>query len=453
MMKASAPLPDYDMHKFDISSVMIYGQDEEQYTHQHIIDPVLKPPPYMQEMKDDSKAVVENFKRERKTRMLEAGKQRENFMHRFPSCLMDQMVSDSHFFPPSLMPGELLENETKKVQQLSNLSILKATQHANHLALDLMSYPIYDVDTVIILDNSASMSNNMFGQAAIQGGSFSAVNLKTGFFFPNFTYNPFEFRYRSGFSARDREQDHQQPQDPRQSRWQHAYYTISQWKAVFDILGVKVKIITLNAIGSRNEFGLDEVDYIFSNYPGGGTPLTEAIAQAVSGVCFSNQSSYSSSAACASCYGSTIPSAVGPRNQHLQILMITDGEATNMPTFNQILDACQNKVYGDVQICMLGLSLQPKDIEWMENEECEHIRVRTIEAFEVEQFQIKNRLVSYKVSKKNPPLLCTLSKLLTFELFFHLLFYFIALCNTGRKLQLPHACYARSTYQYIPIIV
>ncbi|CAE7197943.1 unnamed protein product, partial [Symbiodinium pilosum] len=55
----------------------------------------------------------------------------------------------------------------------------------------------------------------------------------------------------------------------------------------------------------------------------------------------------------------------------------------------QVLDEIQNRMYGDVQVCLMGLSLVKEDIEWFEQEECEDTRIRTIEAFEVENRQIQ----------------------------------------------------------------
>merc|ERR1712039_1153982 len=66
-----------------------------------------------------------------------------------------------------------------------------------------------------------------------------------------------------------------------------------------------------------------------------------------------------------------------------------DGEANDMVGFNRTLDEIQNGVYGDVQVCLMGLSLVKRDVEWFENEECDETRIRTIEAFEVEQRQIQ----------------------------------------------------------------
>ena len=43
-------------------------------------------------------------------------------------------------------------------------------------------------------------------------------------------------------------------------------------------------------------------------------------------------------------------------------LALTDGEANDMPSFNATLDRAQNGVFGDVQICLMGLSLVKEDI-------------------------------------------------------------------------------------------
>ena len=59
------------------------------------------------------------------------------------------------------------------------------------------------------------------------------------------------------------------------------------------------------------------------------------------------------------------------------------------------LDECQNEAYGDVQLCFLGLSLVPKDVEWFENEECDETRIRTVEPYEVEQRQMQLKEVRH----------------------------------------------------------
>ena len=421
----SAP-PPYDIHQYDVGSVMIYRDNEEQYRSQHIVPPILPvppPPPYShlapptrQQMNEDSKR-IELFKHERKKRMLVAGQEREHYNHRWPHCLMDQMISGSHMFPPSLMPGELLEDENNMLQRLQSLPILQATNHVTHMSYDLMSYVIYNIDTCIILDNSGSMSLDMMGANITQSSMYytnsaynpiNQVQLTTGFFSPAFRYNPNAYNYRMGFNINDTTQQHLNPQDPRQSRWYHAYYTLTQWKQVFDILGVHVRIITCNPINGRYEFALSELELIFTHQPHGSTPMTEAIAHAVTGIRPST-SAYqrNQTTDClpyGSCSNTPVPPHTATRDRHLQILMVTDGEANNMQSFNQILDATQNNYYGDVQLCILALSLQSRDVEFMDNEECEHIRVRAIEAFEIEEFQIRNKLVAYKEGAYNYPM-------------------------------------------------
>lgn len=69
--------------------------------------------------------------------------------------------------------------------------------------------------------------------------------------------------------------------------------------------------------------------------------------------------------------------------------------------FNGVLDAIQNRQHGDVQVCLMGLSLVPEDIEWFEDEECDDTHIRTIEAFEVEQQQMLRREVITKEGEYN----------------------------------------------------
>merc|ERR1719326_1051546 len=75
------------------------------------------------------------------------------------------------------------------------------------------------------------------------------------------------------------------------------------------------------------------------------------------------------------------------------ILALTDGEASDKDVFNRTLDQIQDELYGDVQVCLLGLSLEPEDIAWFEDEECDDTRIRTIEPWEVKQQQIMWRQV------------------------------------------------------------
>ena len=57
------------------------------------------------------------------------------------------------------------------------------------------------------------------------------------------------------------------------------------------------------------------------------------------------------------------------------------------------MDEIQDELWGDVQVCLMGLSLVPEDIAWFEDEECDDTRIRTIEPWEVEQQQILWRQV------------------------------------------------------------
>jgi len=75
------------------------------------------------------------------------------------------------------------------------------------------------------------------------------------------------------------------------------------------------------------------------------------------------------------------------------ILAFTGGEANDKDVFNRTLDQIQDGLHGDVQVCLMGLSLEPDDIEWFEDEECDDTRIRTIEAWEVEQQMILYREV------------------------------------------------------------
>jgi len=88
------------------------------------------------------------------------------------------------------------------------------------------------------------------------------------------------------------------------------------------------------------------------------------------------------------------PGATSRRDRPAFILGITDGEANDMTSFTALLDFVQNGTYGDVQICMMGLSLVPEDIEWFETEECDETRIRTVEPYEVELRQILMREVT-----------------------------------------------------------
>merc|ERR1719375_1670060 len=80
-------------------------------------------------------------------------------------------------------------------------------------------------------------------------------------------------------------------------------------------------------------------------------------------------------------------------SQTLLVLALTDGEANDKDLFNNCLDDIQDGLWGDVQVCLMGLSLEPEDIKFFEDEECDDTRIRTIEAYEVEQQMILWRKV------------------------------------------------------------
>merc|ERR1711939_1162940 len=112
--------------------------------------------------------------------------------------------------------------------------------------------------------------------------------------------------------------------------------------------------------------------------PGGSTPMTETLMSALTGETVYNR--IRASKGCGSYdFGPPVPNDT-PK----LIIGITDGEANDMKSFAALLDHCQNGHFGDVQVCLLGLSLVREDIEWFEMEECDETRIRTIEPYEVE---------------------------------------------------------------------
>merc|ERR1719168_259108 len=121
----------------------------------------------------------------------------------------------------------------------------------------------------------------------------------------------------------------------------------------------------MTSFGGQLRHRLSQIQQIFEKQPQGGTPMTESMQMALEQ------------------HGNENP------GQSLLLLVVTDGEADNPWTFNAVVDQIQSNTYGDVQCCFMGLSLQPEDIEWFENEECDEARIRTVEPYEVEQRQIQ----------------------------------------------------------------
>jgi len=145
---------------------------------------------------------------------------------------------------------------------------------------------------------------------------------------------------------------------------------LRQWRPVYTLMGLDPWIYLLNPMTDvGDKVPLSRVEAVFAGQPQGRTPMTEAIQRALED------------------HRRELP------KQTLLLLIVTDGEADNMVSFNAVLDRIQNNVFGDVQVCFMGLSLVPRDIEWFENEECDETRIRTVEAYEVEQRQIQLREV------------------------------------------------------------
>jgi hypothetical protein len=137
---------------------------------------------------------------------------------------------------------------------------------------------------------------------------------------------------------------------------------------------------------------ISQVERIFEQQPGGGTPMTETLLRALGSTPSSGMGNYPTTLA--GTYDFPAPSRPSQKERPMFILGMTDGEANDMKSFTALLDFVQNGTYGDVQICMMGLSLVPEDIEWFETEECDETRIRTVEPYEVELRQILMREVT-----------------------------------------------------------
>ena len=249
----------------------------------------------------------------------------------------------------------------------------------HELAMDLLSLLIYRVDVRIILDNSGSMGLDLFGQ----GVNTSSSSPRGSAWIDERTMeNPSLMRdvYRrmaTGWGGGGRNAGLPMPVSgcsPHHRRWHFARDALTRWRAIFDVLGIDPFVYLLNGMSGVNGTKVysSELDRVFANRPGGGTPLSEALLRAL---------------------GEHNAEAGG---RTLLLLVLTDGEANDMVSFNRTLDECQNGVYGDVQVCFMGLSLVAKDIEWFENEECDDTRIRTVEPYEVEQRQMQLKEVVAK---------------------------------------------------------
>jgi len=314
----------------------------------------------------------------REATLREWGRKRERKMHRWPRCLMDQMLSGSGLYPPRLLEQEWLTTaERAKYENLVRLC--GDTGNPHELAMDLLSLLIYRVDVRIILDNSGSMGLDLFGQ----GVNTSSSSPRGSAWIDERTMeNPSLMRevYRrmaTGWGGGGRNAGQPMPVSgcsPHHRRWHFARDALVRWRAIFDVLGIDPFVYLLNGMSGVNGTKVysSELDRVFANRPGGGTPMSEALLRAL---------------------GEHNAEAGG---RTLLLLVLTDGEANDMVSFNRTLDECQNGVYGDVQVCFMGLSLVAKDIEWFENEECDDTRIRTVEPYEVEQRQMQLKEVVAK---------------------------------------------------------
>jgi len=327
----------------------------------------LPPPPARNP--DESSA---QWKLRRAELLRDWGTRRERRMHRMPRCLMDQMTSGSGLFPIRLLDeGWLLPEEKAMVEEIERL--LGSTGRARDLAWDMLTPVVYDVEVKIVLDNSGSMALDMFG------GSFD--NRRNNWIDDTNMENPqlmanLMASLRGPFRRASQIQQQQAsvappPFSPFRRRWFFARDALRRWHTVFRILRLDPTLYLLNPISNLGDrVRLSQVEQVFNHKPQGTTPMSSVLARAIG----DHQSSQLN-------------------NKTLLVLALTDGEADDMPGFNALLDQCQNNVYGDVQVCLLGLSLVQRDVEWFENEECDETRIRTIEAYEVEAMQIRLREV------------------------------------------------------------
>jgi len=289
---------------------------------------------------------------------------------------MDQMVSGSGFYPIRLLDESwLTPREVGMVQQLERL--LEGTGHGHSLAMDMLTFLVYDVDVRIVLDNSGSMSLDMFGRA-MRGTSIDATSYEDPSLLRQALNSSLPPGWFSNINVRTNLQSARGGPSPFHRRWWFARDAIRRWMSVFQVMGLDPMTYLLNRAGSLGtKCRGSQLEQVFASPPSGTTAMTEALQCAVDD------------------HRQQRP------DRPLLLLVITDGEANNMQTFNRILDQIQNGVYGDVQVCLMGLSLVKADIEWFENEECDETRIRTVEAFEVEQRQIQLKEVVKKEGNYN----------------------------------------------------
>ncbi|CAE7758453.1 unnamed protein product [Symbiodinium microadriaticum] len=295
------------------------------------------------------------------------GRKRERKMHRRPWFIMDQMISGSGLYPLRLLDTSWFT--PKELTMISRLEhLLQDTGHAHTLAYDMLTPLIYDIEVAIVLDNSGSMNMDMFGQMPPAATGMEGQSIQR----PGLLEMTLRKSLPGGWltsSGYKRLAPALCPVNPEHRRWFFARQHLRCWKQLFEIMGIDPWIYLLNGDARGSRYRCSQVEEIFRSPPRGTTPMDRTLNQVLQDFA---------------------PASTG---KPLLILALTDGEANDMNAFNQVLDRIQNMVYGDVQVCLMGLSLVKEDIEWFEQEECEDTRIRTIEAFEVENRQIQMKEV------------------------------------------------------------
>jgi len=283
------------------------------------------------------------WKADRKAKLLEWGQKREEFMHRKPTFLVDQLVSGSGLYPLRMLDETqwLTNFESQQANQIADI-LFDVGGLAYPMALDIISLLVYDVDVRIVLDNSGSMGQTMLGQQMSIPDEYAGVR---------------------------------SPMSPYTERWKMAEDSLKKWFMIFDILQISPPIYFLNATRhyGRRVQGVPVAEIFSRTNPGGTTPMTQTFSMLLDDYVRENS-----------------------RDSPLLVLALTDGEANNQDQFNSLLDRVQNKIYGNVQVCFMGISLEERDIEWFEHEECANSRIRTIEPFEVERTEMLQKTVITK---------------------------------------------------------
>jgi hypothetical protein len=245
--------------------------------------------------------------------------------------------------------------------------LLANTGNARDLARDMLTPVVYGVDVRIILDDSGSMQLDMFGQVIDQAASGQRWIDQTSRQNESFLQQVYANMRQPGRNAGIAPPN--SLLSPHHRRWFFARDALLRWMEVYKILGIDPWVYLLNSGPMSGKVRGSQLSTVFAQQPQGRTPMTQTLELALS------------------------DHLAEARNRPLLLLVVTDGEADDMQSFNAVLDRVQNNVYGDVQVCFMGLSLVPRDIEWFENEECDETRIRTVEAYEVEQRQIQLREV------------------------------------------------------------